>query len=196
MAVDNRNTGDVAVDIRNIVDETTNLTEDDTKISEGSSIVKIVDISHDSTRDTEDGDSAGFECLESVCNDGSCVLCGSDTCDRVLTCLHTICATCALLHTQSITCPVCKVSTEVGSMVALTTVTPSSADQHSTVNESLMSMARTKLEQEIPSELSKLDNMLTDLQEENDNSRSRIQETYQSYRYINVQELNIVSDSS
>ena len=71
-------------------------------------------------------------------------------------------------------------------MVALTTVTPSSADQHSTVNESLMSMARTKLEQEIPSELSKLDNMLTDLQEENDNSRSRIQETYQSYRYINV----------
>ena len=32
--------------------------------------------------------------------DGSCVLCGYDTCDLLLTCLQTVCATCALPSVQ------------------------------------------------------------------------------------------------
>ena len=32
--------------------------------------------------------------------DESCVLCGDDTCDLLLTCLQTVCATCALPSVQ------------------------------------------------------------------------------------------------
>ena len=48
-------------------------------------------------------------------------------------------------------------------------------------NDHLVTMARSELEHEIQGEVTRLDSILTDLRE-NDNSRSRIQEIYQSYR--------------
>ena len=55
--------------------------------------------------------------------DGSCVLCGHDTCDLLLTCLHTVCATCALLNTQAITCPVrSKVTSDRSNMLPLASI--------------------------------------------------------------------------
>jgi len=45
-------------------------------------------------------------------------------------------------------------------------------------------MTRDQLDRKIPAEVARLDNLLTDLQEENDNTRSLVKETYQSYRAI------------
>ena len=125
MEVDNQNPGDNA-DVENIFSkekETLNISEETSE--SGSS--KIVDISHDTTRDTENGDT--FDCLETVSIDLNLI-------------------------------------------------------QDSGVDNSVLQEVKRKLEDEIPSQVSRLESLLTELQEENDNSRSHIQETYQSYRRV------------
>ena len=122
-----RNTDDVSDDINKERDEKedTEGGSDKTEKNDSSSSVRIVDISHDTTRDTENGDT--FDCLETVSIDLNLI-------------------------------------------------------QDSGVDNSVLQRVKRKLEDEIPSQVSRLESLLTELQEENDNSRSHIQETYQSYR--------------
>jgi len=153
--------------------------------------VKIVDISHDSTKDTDNGDT--FECLEFVneVNHSECVICGNKIITRphLLPCLHSACDTCIMFNAQTITCPRCKQTYDTSNSVLLGSVTET--NQHlSHVSECLLEMSRDQLETKLPAEVSRLDNHLTDLQEENDNTRSKIKETYQSYRAILEQCMN------
>ena len=59
---------------------------------------------------------------------------------------------------------------------------PSVGGHAAPVRECLVEMARGQLEHQLPAEVATLDSLLTDLQEERDNTRSLVQETYQSYR--------------
>ena len=58
------------------------------------------------------------------------------------------------------------------------------------VSESLLSRARQEVGQALPQEMARLESLLTELQEDTDNTRSLIQETYHSYRAILEQCMN------
>ena len=145
--------------------EDLNIAEDASKIG----VVTIADISTDTTLELED---VGERRLEMVC-----VVCGQDgeqRCPQLLSCLHTVCQTCV-----SSQCQECGQETDPSHLVALDTQsTPTS------VSESLVNLARLEVSQVLPQEMARLDSQLTELQEETDNTRSLIQETYQSYKAI------------
>ena len=186
-----RNTDDVSDDINKERDEKedTEGGSDKTEKNDSSSSVRIVDISHDTTRDSDNGDT--FDCLESVnddeATDDNCIVCGtviSDNSLHLLTCLHCACRTCTLFNSQTITCPRCKITSDTCNSVLIENSTSGVGEyDRGHVSECLLEMSREQLERKIPAEVSRLDNLLTDLQEENDNTRSLITETYQSYRY-------------
>ena len=134
------------------------LIEDDDNLEtndEKSSSVRIVDISHDTTKDSEDNEETFDNCLGSV-------------------------------HDSSVSCadlsdPLwCKEASDpasldmVGESVAGGPLNP----------DPLLAMAQNNLDHKIPEELAALDSLLTSLQDDHDNSRSLVQETYQSYRAI------------
>merc|ERR1719348_2564540 len=94
-----------------------------------------------------------------------------------------------MFNAQTITCPRCKQTFDTSNAVLLGVMTENT--QHvPNVSECLLEMSRDQLETKLPAEVSRLDNHLTDLQEENDNTRSKIKETYQSYRAILEQCMN------
>ena len=139
------------------------------------SVVKLADISTDTTLELED---VGERRLEMMC-----VVCGLEGEERgpqLLSCLHTVCQSCV-----SSQCPECGQETDPSHLVALDTQsTPT------TVSESLVSLARLEVGQMLPQEMSRLESLLTDLQEDTDNTRSLIQETYHSYKAILEQCMN------
>ena len=165
------------------------LTGDGTRVTDtDNSSVRIVDISHDTTLpDNDNGET--FDCLESVgegVEDG-CVVCGNsmiDTCPQLLTCLHSACNTCIMFNSQTITCPRCKQTCETCHSVPVSTARASDTTTHVPhVSECLLEMARDQINDKIPKEEARVDNLLRDLQDENDNTRRFVQETYESYRY-------------
>ena len=161
----------------------------DNSSDENSSSVRIVDISHDTTRDSEDNGETFGDCLESAAEaqDEGCAVCGNElgpgSCPRLLTCLHAACSTCTLLNSVTITCPRCKQTSDTCHSVPVDTDPAPSVGGHAApVRECLVEMARGQLEHQLPAEVATLDSLLTDLQEERDNMQSLVQETYQSYR--------------
>ena len=181
---------DVSDDLNKDRDDQDDAEGSNDKTEENSSgSVRIVDISHDTTRDTDNGDT--FDCLESVNDDEAseenCVVCGnviSDNCLHLLTCLHSACRTCTLFNSQTITCPRCKQTSDTCNTVLVEnrSLSGSGETARGHVSECLLGMTRDQLDRKIPAEVARLDNLLTDLQEENDNTRSLVKETYQSYR--------------
>ena len=130
--------------------EDLNIAEDTSQIS----VVKIADISTDTTLELEDVGERRVEML--------CVLCGLDGEERspqLLSCLHTVCQTCV-----SSQCPDCGQETDPAHLVALDTQSVPSR-----VSESLVNLARLEVGQVLPQEMARLDSLLTDLQEETDN---------------------------
>ena len=137
--------------------------------------VQIVDISTDTTLELEDVGERRVELL--------CVVCGQEGEERspqLLSCLHTACQGCV-----SSQCPECGQETDPSHLVALDTQAAPT-----TVSESLVNLARLEVGQVLPQEMARLDSLLTDLQEETDNTRSLIQETYHSYKAILEQCMN------
>ena len=152
--------------------EDLSIAEEASKIGGG---VQIVDISTDTTLELEDVGERRVELL--------CVVCGQEGEERspqLLSCLHTACQGCV-----SSQCPECGQETDPSHLVALDT-----QSAPTTVSESLVNLARLEVGQVLPQEMARLDSLLTDLQEETDNTRSLIQETYHSYKAILEQCMN------
>ena len=130
--------------------EDLSIAEDASKIG----VVKIVDISTDTTLELEDVGERRVELL--------CVVCGQDgeeRCPQLLSCLHTVCQSCV-----SSQCPEGGQETDPAHLVALDTQSVPSR-----VSESLVNLARLEVGQVLPQEMARLDTLLTDLQEETDN---------------------------
>ena len=145
--------------------EDLNIAEDSSKMG----VVKIDDVSTDTTLELED---VGERKVEVLCV--GCGLEGEERSPHLLSCLHTVCQSCV-----SSQCQECGQDTDPAHLVALDTQSAPTR-----VSESLVSLARLEVGQVLPQEMARLDSLLTDLQEETDNTRSLIQETYHSYRAI------------
>lgn len=127
----------------------------DTNDEKSSSSVRIVDISHDTTKDSEDNEETFDNCLGSV-NDSS-VSC-ADLSDPLW----------------------CKEASDPASLDIMGETGAGGLD----TSDPLLAIAQNNLDTKIPEELASLDALLTSLQDDHDNSRSLVQETYQSYRAI------------
>jgi len=127
----------------------------DANDEKSSSSVRIVDISHDTTKDSEDNEETFDNCLGSV-NDSS-VSC-ADLSDPLW----------------------CKEASDPASDLMGENLGAGGLD----TSDPLLAIAQNNLDTKIPEELASLDVLLTSLQDDHDNSRSLVQETYQSYRAI------------
>ena len=108
------------------------------------SVVKLADISTDTTLELED---VGERRLEMMC-----VVCGLEGEERgpqLLSCLHTVCQSCV-----SSQCQECGQETDPSHLVALDTQSPPT-----TVSESLVSLARLEVGQMLPQEMSRLESL-------------------------------------
>lgn len=133
------------------------LNEDDDHLEtndEMSSNVRIVDISHDTTKDSEDNEETFDDCLRAANSSVSC----ADLSDPLW----------------------CKEAIESASL----DIIGETGAGGPAIPDPLLTMAQNNLDSRIPEELAALDSLLTSLQDDHDNSRSLVQETYQSYRAI------------
>ena len=133
------------------------LNEDDDHLEtndEMSSNVRIVDISHDTTKDSEDNEETFDDCLRAANSSVSC----ADLSDPLW----------------------CKEAIESASL----DIIGETGTGGPAIPDPLLTMAQNNLDSRIPEELAALDSLLTSLQDDHDNSRSLVQETYQSYRAI------------
>ena len=133
------------------------LNEDDDHLEtndEMSSNVRIVDISHDTTKDSEDNEETFDDCLRAANSSVSC----ADLSDPLW----------------------CKEAIESASL----DIIGETGAGGPAIPDPLLTMAQSSLDKRIPEELAALDSLLTSLQDDHDNSRSLVQETYQSYRAI------------
>jgi len=135
------------------------------------------------------GDGETFSGLESSSCLAPCPVCGEDpskNSPQLLACLHSVCLPCTRGQ-EIITCSRCRQDTRVADLVAdfvhQKTDNPDRSGGQDEHLVSLLSAAKARIGQ-LPGEVSGLSNTLGDLQEVRDNTRSLVEETYQSYRAV------------
>lgn len=144
-----------------------------------------------STSDTVlEGNSEGKEGLS--LEDGNqsispCPVCQQEPSQPLLlSCLHPVCQACVSSGSPSIVCPKCRVSTNLSSGALVPDILHRGEGEgggniETSVLPLLVREAKRRTEM-LPTQVNSLTNNLGDLQEQRDNVRSLIEETYQSYR--------------
>jgi len=143
----------------------------------------------------EDRDT--FSALETSTCMAPCPVCGEDPSQaspQLLACLHSVCLDCTRGQ-GNISCNRCRQDTRVANLVPdfVHQKTDNTDIQERRGQEGqiafLLARAKARIGQ-LPGEVSGLSNTLGDLQEGRDNTRSLVEETYQSYRAVLEQSKN------
>ena len=136
------------------------------------------------------GDGETFSGLESSSCLAPCPVCGDDpskASPQLLACPHSVCLTCSRGQ-EMITCSRCRQDTRVADLVAdfvyqKTDNPDRSGGEDEYLVSSLLSAVKARIGQ-LPGVVSGLSNPLGDLHEVRDNTRSLVEEIYQSYREV------------